>query len=120
MVEISLRGDMLRVDVQGLHKLWALKDRIEVPLASVRDVRRDPQAATGFWKGWRVPGTHVPGLIVAGTYYQSHQRVFYDVVRASRAIVIELEGERYDRLVVEVEHPEREVARLRTAAGRRE
>lgn len=118
MVEIHVRGDEVEVEVLGLHRLWALKGSLRVPLSAVRGARVDPEAARGWWKGIRAPGTHVPGLIVAGTYYRNGERTFYDVVHAERAVVVELEGQRYDRLVVEVADPEETVRRLRAAAGR--
>jgi hypothetical protein len=112
MVEIHVDGDRIRFEVRGLHKLWAFKRSIEVPREAVRAVRRVPPDAThGFWKGWRIPGTHLPGVIVAGTYYKDGERHFWDVSNAERALEIELEGTRYDRLFVEVADPE---AALRT------
>lgn len=105
----------LNVEVQSWHRLWAFKRRLRVPLAAVQSVRRDPQAARGLWKGWRVPGTHVPGLIVAGSYYRNGRWVFYDVIRSENAVVIDLRGADYDRLVVEVADPEQTVRRLRRA-----
>lgn len=104
-------------DVRGLHKLWALKSRIEVPRRRVVGARHDPGVARGWWKGWRMPGTHVPGLITAGTYYLHGERVFWDVRDASRAVVVELDGHAYDRLVIEVEDPAAVVALLTPAAG---
>ena len=103
-------------DVRGLHQLWAFKRRIEVPRRRVVGARHDPEAARGWWKGWRMPGTHVPGLIIAGTYYLRGERVFWDVCDAARAVVVELDGHDYDRLVIEVEDPAAVVALL-SAAG---
>lgn len=119
MVDLKLHPPMLRIDVQGWHQLWAFKQRIEVPLAQVRSIRRAPGAARGFWKGWRLPGTHVPGLIVAGSYYQNGQWTFYDVVNSQNAVGVELDrarsGADYDRLVVEVASPEQAIRRVREA-----
>ena len=64
-----------------------------------------------------MPGTHVPGLIIAGTYYRHGERVFWDVRDASKAVVVELDGHDYDRLVIEVEDPAAVVALLERAAG---
>lgn len=117
MVDVRIEGNTVVFDVRGLHKLWALKSRIEVPRGRIADVRHDPAAARSWWKGWRAPGTHVPGLITAGTYYLHGERVFWDVRDASRAVVVELDGHAYDRLVIEVEDPAAVVALLAPAAG---
>jgi hypothetical protein len=62
-----------------------------------------------------MPGTQIPGLLTAGTFYQSDGAVFYDVHDAERTIVLDLEHEHYKRLVIEVENPDAAVALLQSA-----
>lgn len=113
MVDIHVNDDRLTIDVRGWHRLWALKRKIDVPRTAVRAVRRlSGNALEGWWKGWRVPGTHVPGVIVAGTYFKDGERHFWDVRRADHAIEIELDGQKYDRLFVEVPDPDAAVRAL--------
>ena len=57
-------------------------------------------------------GTEIPGLLTAGTYYQHGDWVFYDVHDPEKTIVLELEHERYKRLVIEVEDSAAVVALL--------
>ena len=66
-------------------------------------------------KGLRAPGTHVPGVIIAGTFYQEGKRVFWDVKDPEKTIVINLADERYDELIVEVADPAEEVQRIQNA-----
>lgn len=107
MVEIHVEDSHVTFDVRGWHQLWAFKRKVEVPRAAVLSARRmAPEEARGLWKGWRVPGTHLPGVIVAGTYFKDGERHFWDVRHADRAIEIELVGQRYDRLFVEVPDPD--------------
>ena len=115
MVEITVADGHVVFDVQGWDQLWALKSRLEIPLANVRGVRADPDVARGWWKGIKAPGTHLPGVIVAGTFYQDGKRIFWDVKDPERTIVVELADDRYDELIVEVEDPAAEVARLHAA-----
>jgi hypothetical protein len=118
MVELTIEAGAVRVDVRGLHRLLALRRKLEFPLSAVRSARRlTPSELGGWWKGWRMPGTHVPGVLVAGTYYREGQRHFWDVRHAEQAIAIELEGARYDRLFVEVEDPEQALSALGAASG---
>lgn len=119
MVNVSILSDRLRLDVEGWDKLWAFKDHLEVPLARIREVRADPAAARGFWHGWRLLGTQVPGVITAGTYYEGGRTAFFAVHNPERAIVIELEGGEYQRLVIEVENPADVIAQLRGAIASR-
>jgi hypothetical protein len=63
MVELSVAGGVARFEVEGLDKLWALKSRLEIPLAHIRGPRLDPVAARGWWHGVRAPGTYLPGVV---------------------------------------------------------
>lgn len=115
MVEISVREETLHLEVEGLDRLWALKSQLEVPLSNIRDVRFDPQIAHGWWKGFRMPGTHLPGVIIAGTFYHHGKRIFWDVHHPDKTIVIELIDDRFDELIVEVADPMAEVAKIQDA-----
>jgi len=119
MVSVSIHGDRARFDVEGWDKLWALKSSLEIPLVHIRSARVDPEPARGWWHGLRFPGTQVPGVLTAGTFYQSEGAVFFDVHDPERTIVIELEDERYKRLVIEVERPMETVQMLLAALAPR-
>ena len=115
MMSVVVEGDRVRFEVEGWDKLWALKSRLEIPLAHIQSVRADPEPARGWWHGLRLPGTQIPGLLTAGSFYQHGGFVFYDVHDPERTVVIELDHEHYQRLVIEVESPDDVVARLRSA-----
>jgi hypothetical protein len=105
MVDISIEGDRIRLEVQGWDKFWALKSQLEFPLAHITSVRHDPEPARGWWHGIRLPGTNIPGVLTAGSFYQHDGAVFYDVHDPEQTVVFELEHEHYRRLVVEVSDP---------------
>ena len=117
MVEVSVTGGQVRFEVIGLDKFWAFKSRIDVPAQSITGARQDPEAARRP-RGWRLPGTSVPGIVRAGSYYGQGQRVFWDVwySHLERVIVVELQGQRYSRLIIEVPDP---AAALRTIEAAR-
>jgi hypothetical protein len=115
MVTVSIVGDNAHFEVEGMDKLWAFKSTIDIPLAHIRSVRVDPDAARGWWHGWRMPGTQVPGIILAGTYYHSEGAVFYDVHDTDNTVVVELHDEKYQRIVIEVESPAQTAMMLQAA-----
>ncbi|HSC31848.1 MAG TPA: hypothetical protein VLD17_08990 [Gemmatimonadaceae bacterium] len=115
MVDVSVEGDRVRFDVDGWDKMWALKSRLEIPLAHITSVRVDPEPARGWWHGFRMPGTQIPGVLTAGTFYQHDGAVFYDVHDPEHTIVIELDHEHYRRLIVEVADPAAAVSLLEDA-----
>ncbi|MGY5011942.1 hypothetical protein ACWCY6_28295 [Streptomyces sp. 900105755] len=118
MAKVTVEGTTLVVEIEGLDKLWALKSRLDIPLANVRGATADP-GIVAEPKGRRAPGAHLPGVIAAGTFQIEGERIFWDVRDAAKAVVIELADERYARLVVQVSDPkatvdliERELAAL--------
>jgi len=113
MVEISFIEDRLHLEVKGLDKLWAFKSELDIPLRHIRDVRNDPDAASGWWHGIKLIGTQLPGVITAGQFYQHGQRVFWDVRNPANSIIIELHDDRYGELIVEVNDPLAAVERIK-------
>jgi hypothetical protein len=112
MVEITLHGDHVHLEVKGLDKLWAFKGHLDIPVAHIRAVRADPTIARNWWIGVKLPGTSIPGVIRAGTFYQADKCIFWDVHNPDNTIVIELHDERYDALVVEVADPQAAVDKI--------
>lgn len=105
MVDLSISDGKLILHVRGTDKLWALKSSLEIPLEHVSGIRADPSVAQGWYHGIRFPGTSIPGVITAGTFYQHNQRIFWDVHNPDNTVVIELKDERYNELIVEVADP---------------
>ena len=106
MVDLSVTTRSLLVRVLGVHKLWALKGSLEIGLDHVAAIRADAQIARRWWHGIRMPGTNIPGVLTAGTFYQNGKRVFWDVHDPSHTVVIELHDEPYHQLVIEVADPQ--------------
>ena len=115
MVEVTVRDEVATCEVEGVDKLWALKSCLKIPLAHIRDVRLDAEAARGWWHGLRTLGTNLPGVITAGTFYQHGKRIFWDVHDPERVIVIALNDERYDELIIEVADPVAVISLLKTS-----
>jgi hypothetical protein len=115
VVDLQISEGKLTLHVRGADKLWALKSSLDIPLAHITRVRADPAAARGWYHGIRMPGTNVPGVLTAGTFYQDGKRVFWDVHNPEKTIVIDLHDERYSELVVEVADPEAAVKLIQSA-----
>ena len=115
---VSIDGDVLTVVMHGLDKLWSMRSQLDVPVAHVRGASVDP-AIVHEPKGWRGPGSNVPGVLTAGTFHQHGELIFWDVHGGDNAVVIELEHDSFKRLVVEVDDPLATVQLIQRAiAGR--
>jgi hypothetical protein len=119
MVEVSIEGDTAVFAVQGSHKLWALRSRLEIPLAHITEVHTDPSPKMGWFQGLKVLGTDIPNLFRAGTFYQDGGWVFWDVRHPDKTVVVELQDEQFQRLVIEVSDPAATVALLKQSAATR-
>ena len=115
LVDLSIAEGKLVLHVRGADKLWAFKSSLEIPLVHIARVRADPETARGWYQGIRMPGTNVPGVITAGTFYQEGKRIFWDVHQPEKTIVIDLLDERYNELVVEVDDPNTAVSLIHSA-----
>lgn len=112
MVDLTVSDGKLILHVQGLDELWAFKSTLEIPLDHIAGVRADPAVAHEWWHGLRMPGTNLPGVITAGTFYQDGKRIFWDVHHPDKTVVIDLHNEKYQQLIVEVADPEAAVQML--------
>ena len=116
MVTITIADGLVNLEVERWDKLWSLRSHLAIPLDHVKRVYVDAEAATGWWHGLQLGGTNVPGLLTAGTFYSATDGlVFYDIHDPARTVVLELEHERYRRLIVEVEDPASVVQQFRSA-----
>ena len=119
MANLAIDGGDLLVTLPGWDALWAMKRELRVPLRAVVGVRHDPVLASQWPRGLRVPGSHLPGLLTAGSYWQPGRPgtwTFWSVRHPQRAIVVDLDAGHYRRLVLEVADPDAAVRLVDGAA----
>lgn len=105
MAQIEITPQALIIHITGADRLWALKSRLEIPLAHVVGAAPAQDEAQSWLKGVRLLGTHIPGVLSAGIFHHHGDRVFWDVHHPLNAIAIELKDDHFARLVVEVDDP---------------
>jgi hypothetical protein len=64
---IELSADALIVHVEGADKHWALRSRLEIPVAHVVSAQPATEEAQEWLHGERVGGTHIRGVISTPT-----------------------------------------------------
>ena len=119
MVDVTVQGDKITFEVEGWDKLWALKSKLEIPIAHVKSALYDESAAKGWWHGVRLGGSDLPGVITAGTFYRKGRLVFYDTHKPENTIVVELDHEHYDQLILQVRNPETAGKEINEAVARK-
>jgi len=109
-IEFTVKEQFLAV---RFNKLW------EIPLSHIQQVATTAPKTT--WKELRSPGTSLPGLVRAGTYYSQRGKEFWLVnERKDNYLTIELQDEDYKRIVVTVEGNESWQQKLSQEIGNRE
>jgi hypothetical protein len=94
-----------------MYKLWAFRSELKIPISNILKAYQDVDIINGK-KGFRFPGTSIPGFINAGTYLNNGETNFWDVSNADNAIIIDLKDENYHQIIIEVENPQETISLL--------
>ncbi|MCM3883603.1 hypothetical protein [Frankia sp. R82] len=115
MASLEIRDKRVEVVLSGLERLGALRGDVSVALDEVLDVRTSHEPFREL-RGWRLPGTGLPGVIALGTWRSRDGRDFAAVYRGRPAVVVEVRpGAEFRRLLVGDDQAEDTVSRLRAA-----
>jgi len=116
MGNLSIEGAELVLNLSGMERLEGLHGDIRVSVSTVREVRwtNDPWSEL---RGIRSPGTGIPGVIAVGTRRGRAMKDFAAIHGQGPAVVVELEGADYERLVVTEEDAESAAADLKRLLG---
>jgi hypothetical protein len=98
MPHITVTDTELVVDLSKLEQLASLTKSLSIPRGDITSARIDPEILKHL--GFRAPGTGMPGVIAAGTFYKQGDRQFVYWHKGETPIVVELAHEKYDRLII--------------------
>lgn len=110
MVYVTLKNDKFIFKISRWHQIWSLQSELSFPKSAVVKAYQDAEELKK-WAGWRL-GTHVPFLITAGVFSSKGKRNFWDVMRRQNTIIVELEGQVFDKLYIEVKNTEQTLTLL--------
>ncbi|MEX2599742.1 MAG: hypothetical protein WD533_08815 [Dehalococcoidia bacterium] len=117
-MKLSLSDGSLHIRLEGMEKIWALKGSLTIPLADIAEVRaKEPDdKPSNYWKALRIPGTFVPWVIKAGTYYSAVGREFWYATTGKPFLVLYVNKEgKYDRVVLGLDDAEVWAQRIQSA-----
>ena len=75
MPRLALSDHELVVHLTAWESVWSLRRSFRVPLTQIRGAT-DDNGFAGDALGLRLPGTHIPGLITAGTFIKGSDKQF--------------------------------------------
>ncbi len=118
MAELQIEGDELVLHMSALEKAEGMHGDIRVPLSSVTSIRAVDTAWPDELRGIRAPGTGVPNVVAVGTRRGSFGKDFAAVHGKGPAVVVELEGQAYGRLVLTTDDAPGVLSAVRAATGK--
>jgi hypothetical protein len=99
-MQLHLDHDSLSISWEWYEQLWAftLDKQMRIPLHHIdRVTTAEPDSN---WAEIRAPGTFLPGVIKAGTYYTKRGKEFWYVTAEKNYLTLELHEEPYRRVVI--------------------
>ncbi len=98
-MRLRVENGSLCVDLSFWEKVWSLHGSFVIPMTHVKELTHGiPQS---LWWELRMPGSFVPGVIKAGTFLGKRGKEFWYVTRWGKTqVTIELQHEKYKRLVL--------------------
>jgi hypothetical protein len=101
-MQLYLADNRLTIELEWYEQLWAvtLDRQMHIPLNRIdRVTTSEPQSD---WAEIRAPGTFLPGVIKAGTYYTKRGKEFWYVTTDRDYLTLELRDEPYRRIVITI------------------
>ncbi|MGH8190138.1 MAG: hypothetical protein ACREP2_01670 [Rhodanobacteraceae bacterium] len=101
MAHVELEAGQVTVRLNPLDEVLSLHGSLHMRYRDIQSVTTDP-VPPALFRGFRI-GTNVPGIKVAGTFYNGDGAVFYDFHDRLHCLTFELAHETYQQVVVQVD-----------------
>ncbi|HEY5258568.1 MAG TPA: hypothetical protein VIJ12_09350 [Candidatus Baltobacteraceae bacterium] len=101
MATITIENGTLSVLFSPADKFWSIHGSFHIPLEHVTGARAVTE--NGWHYFWKIAGTSLPGVKVAGTFLTGDGMAFCDFGTGANCIDIEIRHEFYKKLVVELD-----------------
>ena len=111
MAELKIDDESVTLVLSVVERVEAFHRNVTVPRSAVVGARQVPDGLAEI-HGIRAPGTTLPGVVMVGTWRASGSLTFAACHGHRPAVVVNLTGQPFDRLVVTVDDPEETLKRL--------
>jgi hypothetical protein len=102
---VTIEDGNLVFELHGVDEFLSIKRSISVPLQHVVSVSTERVPWQPF-KQMRVAGTSLPGVIKDGRFLSSNGMMFFEMHDPDKCVTVNLDHERYKKIVFEVEDKE--------------
>jgi len=114
MATLQMENATLTLTLTRAEKIAGLLRDLELPMTAVRSVEVVDQPLSPL-RGLRAPGLALPGLRKVGTWRRSGRRTLVSVRRNQPAVLVRLDGARYDDLLIGADDADERAAALTAA-----
>ena len=99
-MNLILQDGTLEIQLELMERVWSvhLGQHIRVLLNTLQSVQADCPETT--WREIRAPGTHLPGMFKAGTYYTERGREFWYARKGQSCLCLDMTEGYYKRVVL--------------------
>ncbi len=111
-MNLSIMGDKLLLELEWYEQLWAFTLNKTFEIAIDRIERVTSEEPQSNWAEIRAPGTFLPGVIKAGTYYTQKGKEFWYVTKDRDYLTLELKDEPFRRIILTIDNSESWVERI--------
>lgn len=111
---VKTTNEMLHIELHGREQLWAVKAKVDVPLKNILTVTYEEKFQE--WRKWelRIPGSHIPKMLIAGSYWTEEGWDFIYVKRpigfinplVQNVLVVITDQDKFRRVIIGVEDKE--------------
>lgn len=115
MARLEVADGAVIVRVGFVGAMLSMRSTMRFPLSSVVRAFADP-VVKDEPRGIKAPGTYIPRVLSMGTFHAQGVKSYWNVRTGESVVVVELTGEKFDRLVIE--HADAEAVAERIIAAR--
>ncbi|MFM8658501.1 MAG: PH domain-containing protein [Candidatus Nitrosotenuis sp.] len=102
-MELSIADGFLHIKLNWKEKLATFSGSRKILLNNITSIYTDYSRIPN---GIRLPGTYIPYIITAGTYYTRSGKEFWYVIKKKNILRLELQNESYARFILGIDDNE--------------
>jgi hypothetical protein len=110
---LLIDDDTVTISLSVAEKVEALHGDVTIPRTAITRVREVEDGLREV-HGLRAPGTGFPGVILVGTFRTLHHTTFAVCHGERSALVLDVAGQAYDRIIVTVDNADEALGALGT------
>lgn len=112
---VSIENDEVVLEIHGVDEILSIKRSMHIPLKNIISVSTE-DVSWGVFKTIKVAGTDLPGHYKDGRFYIPHEGlVFFEMHHPDKCITINIDHERYKKVIFEVEDKESAAMMIKNA-----